>query len=131
MERIRRDGAATWRSCCHPLRRRARVQHFSAMPYTEVPAFMRELREQRGMAARALEFAILTAARTGEVLGAAWAEVDLEFALWVIPATRTKSGTRTPGAAGSGSPSRSYRRSRGSAISCSPDGIGGARCTSR
>jgi integrase len=66
--------------------------HHSAMPYAEVPAFMALLRERPAVAARALEFAILTAARTGEVLGATWAEIDLKSQLWIIPAERMKAG---------------------------------------
>ena len=54
-----------------------RVEHHAALPYAEIGAFMAELRQQEGIAARALEFAILTAARTGEVLGARWDEIDL------------------------------------------------------
>ena len=57
-----------------------------------MPAFMAELREQRGFAPRALELTILTACRTGEVLGARWDEIDLAVRAWVIPATRMKSG---------------------------------------
>ena len=53
---------------------------------------MAELRQQKGVAARALEFTILTAARTGEAIGAAWAEIDLGARLWVIPAERMKAG---------------------------------------
>jgi integrase len=68
------------------------VEHHAALPYVELPAFMTELREQDGVAARALEFAILTAARTGEVIGATWSEIDLEGRLWVIPASRMKAG---------------------------------------
>jgi integrase len=55
-----------------------RVEHLAALPYPEIADFMAELREQSGTAARALEFAILTAARTGEVLGATWPEIDAE-----------------------------------------------------
>jgi integrase len=52
---------------------------FAALPFAEVPAFVKRLREQTGIAARALEFGILTAARTGEILGATWAEFNLVF----------------------------------------------------
>lgn len=54
--------------------------------------FMKELREREGVAARSLEFAIYTAARSGEVRGARWAEIDWEAALWTVPAERMKSG---------------------------------------
>jgi integrase len=69
-----------------------RVEHHAALPYPEIAAFIAELHEQEGIAARALEFAILTAARTGEVIGATWAEIDLEGRLWTIPAERMKAG---------------------------------------
>lgn len=70
----------------------ARVEHHAALPYAELPGFMAELRQQNGIAARALEFAILTAARTGEVIGATWAEIDFEARLWTVPAGRMKAG---------------------------------------
>jgi len=66
------------------------VVHHSALPYQEIARFMAELREQGGLGARALEFAILTAARTGEVIGATWAEIDLKGRLWTVPAQRMK-----------------------------------------
>ena len=66
--------------------------HHAAMPYAEVPAFMRRLKAREAATARALEFAILTAARSGEVLGARWDEVDLAHALWTVPAGRMKGG---------------------------------------
>lgn len=64
---------------------------FAALPYREAPAFMQRLRGMEGTAARTLEFAILTAARTGEALGARWAEVDLEAGTWLVPAERMKA----------------------------------------
>ena len=70
----------------------AAVRHFAAIPYINVPGVVRELREQQGLAARALEFCILTATRTGEVLGARWGEFDFGTALWIIPGNRTKAG---------------------------------------
>ena len=70
----------------------ARVKHHAALPYDELPAFIVEMRQQEGVAARALEFAILTVARTGEVIGATWAEIDLEGCLWTVPAERMKAG---------------------------------------
>ncbi len=69
-----------------------RVEHHAALPYPEIAAFMSELRQQEGVAARALEFAILTAARTGEVIGARWDEFNLAEHLWTIPADRMKAG---------------------------------------
>jgi integrase len=66
--------------------------HHAALPYAELPAFMRELRTRKGVTPRALEFAVLTAARSGEVLGARWSEIDLEARLWTVPADRMKRG---------------------------------------
>jgi integrase len=63
---------------------------FAALPYREAPAFMAQLREQPGIAARCLELAMLTTARTGEVIGATWPEFDLEAGVWVVPAERMK-----------------------------------------
>ena len=68
------------------------VTHHPALPYAEIPAFMAALGERDGVAARALEFTILTAARTGEVIGAKWGEFDLDAATWVIPGKRMKGG---------------------------------------
>ncbi|MGA7438011.1 MAG: site-specific integrase [Luteibacter sp.] len=68
-----------------------RVEHHAALPYAELPAFMKKLRAEVGMGALALEFAILTATRTGEVIGATWSEFDLESATWCIPAERMKA----------------------------------------
>ncbi len=67
-----------------------RVTHHRALPWRELPAFMSRLRQKPGSGARALEFAILTAARSGEVRGATWAEIDLEAATWTVPADRMK-----------------------------------------
>lgn len=66
--------------------------HHSALPWREAPGFMVELRKREAPVARALEFTILTAARSGETLGATWDEVDLDNELWVVPATRMKAG---------------------------------------
>ena len=69
-----------------------RVKHHAALPFEELPGFLTGLREQRGIAGRALEFAILTIARTAEVLGATWGEIDLDANVWTVPARRMKSG---------------------------------------
>jgi integrase len=69
----------------------APVQNLKALPYAEVGAFMARLRELPSIDARALEFAILTAARSGEVLGAKWEEIDLRAKLWTVPAQRMKA----------------------------------------
>ena len=65
--------------------------HHAALPYLELPAFMDELRKREGVAARALEFLILTATRTSEALNATWDEFDLQVEVWTIPAARMKA----------------------------------------
>jgi integrase len=65
---------------------------FAALPYAEVPGFVARLRNGQGIAARCLEFALLTASRTGEVLGAVWSEFALDAGVWVIPGERMKAG---------------------------------------
>lgn len=69
-----------------------RVEHYAALPFDDMPEFLAELRHRPGIAARALEFAILTAARTAEVLGACWREIDWAANVWTIPGERTKAG---------------------------------------
>jgi integrase len=69
-----------------------KVKHHPALPYDELADFVGALRSQEGVAVRALEFLILTAARTGEVIGARWGEVDLEEKTWIVPAARMKAG---------------------------------------
>src|SRR5262245_14761333 len=69
-----------------------RVKHHAALPYGELPDFLASLREQEGMAARALEFTILTAARTGDTIGAVWDEVNTSDTVWTIPPDRMKAG---------------------------------------
>ncbi len=69
-----------------------KVRHHKALPIDQTPGFLAALRDQAGTGARALEFAILTAARSGEVRGATWAEIDLEAAEWTVPAERMKAG---------------------------------------
>ncbi len=68
-----------------------KVQHHAALPIAEMPDFMTRLRQRSGIGARALEFAILTAARSGEARGATWSEIKLEERMWVIPAERMKT----------------------------------------
>jgi integrase len=70
----------------------ANAGHHSALPVREIGAFMKTLRGQAGMSARALEFTILTAARSGEVRGACWAEIDVANAVWTVPGDRMKAG---------------------------------------
>jgi integrase len=69
-----------------------RVQHHAALPYDQLPEFVAELRQQEGIAVRALEFLILTVARTGEVTGARPDEVDFAQRLWTVPGERMKAG---------------------------------------
>ena len=69
-----------------------KVAHHSALPYGEVGSFMAELAKMEGISARALEFTILCAARSGEVRGATWAEIDLQAGVWIIPGDRMKAG---------------------------------------
>ncbi len=71
-----------------------KVQHFEALPWQAIGQFMAELRNREGMAARALEFLILTAARSGEVRGMTWDEIDLDSKIWTVPADRIKAGKR-------------------------------------
>lgn len=66
--------------------------HFPALPWQRVPEFMADLRKREGLGARALEFALLTAARSGEVRGMTWGEVDLKSKVWTIPGSRMKVG---------------------------------------
>lgn len=75
-----------------PKARKLTCGHLATMPYAEVSAFLANLRERPSIAAMALEFLVLTAARTGEVLGSSWAEIDFTSKLWTIPAGRMKAG---------------------------------------
>jgi integrase len=68
------------------------VEHHAALPYGEIGAFMAELRKRDSVGARALEFAILSAARTNEALGARWDEFRLHEKLWIVPGARMKAG---------------------------------------
>ena len=69
-----------------------RVEHHHALPYAEMPAFMAELQSRENMSARALGFTILTAARSGEALGARWGEINLAERIWTVPPERMKVG---------------------------------------
>lgn len=90
------ENPATWKgrlALALPARSKVTpVEHHPALPWGEIGGFLIALHKQPGIAARALEFAILTAARTGEVLGARWGEVDLQAKLWTVPAVRMKGG---------------------------------------
>ena len=87
------ENPADWKTLKYTLPSKSKVykeENFPALPYAEIGAFMADLRRRDGMAARALEFAILTAVRSGEVRGATWDEVDLAARVWTIPAERMK-----------------------------------------
>ena len=90
------ENPARWKGHLeHELPARSKVQkieHHAALPYAELGAFMVELRKREGLSARALEFAILCASRSGEVRGATWAEIDLPGRIWTVPAERMKAG---------------------------------------
>lgn len=90
------DNPARWRGHLDKLLPKrsqvAKVAHHPALPYGDLPGFLRALRCREGVAARALEFIILTAARVSEVCQARWPELDLRSKLWIVPAERMKSG---------------------------------------
>ena len=90
------DNPARWRGHLQNLlampTKIQKTEHFPALAYREMGVFMADLATRAGMGARALEFTILTAARSGEVRGATWAEIDLDEALWTIPGERMKAG---------------------------------------
>jgi integrase len=90
------DNPARWRGHLDKLlaapSKVAKVEHLAALPYSTIGSFVSELRKEAGMGARALEFAILTAARSGEVRGATLDEIDLDTGVWTIPAGRMKAG---------------------------------------
>jgi len=89
------DNPARWRGLLEnllpPTRKIRNVRHLAAMPYSDVRAFLAELRKRDRLPARALEFTILTAARTAEVLQARWSEIDFDARVWTVPASRTKA----------------------------------------
>jgi integrase len=90
------ENPARWRGHLDhllPARSKVRpVKHYAALPYAELAGFLAALREQQGIVARALEFNILTAARSGETRGARWSEFDLLDKTWTIPGERMKAG---------------------------------------
>lgn len=89
------ENPARWRGHLDlllPRRQKLAKGHHAALPFAEIAGFFRELKERPALAARALEFTILTAARSGETLGMTWSEVDLNRALWTVPAKRMKAG---------------------------------------
>jgi integrase len=89
------ENPARWRGHLKnalPARQKLARGHHAAMPYAEMPAYVKRLQSAEAMAARGLEFLILTASRSGEVLGAKWSEFDLEKNVWTVPAERMKAG---------------------------------------
>ncbi len=90
------ENPARWRghvSNMLPKRNKARtVQHHAALPWAQIAAFWHNLAAEKGVAAAALRFTILTAARTGEAVGARWNEIDFDKAIWTVPASRMKAG---------------------------------------
>ncbi len=89
------ENPALWRGHLDrllPKRRKLARGHHKAMPYADVAAFIIELRKREAVAATALEFTILTAARSGETLGAKWHEIDWKDKIWTVPAERMKAG---------------------------------------
>ena len=90
------DNPARWRGHLDKLLPKAskvrRVRNHPALPYTDMPEFAVELRSRDGISARALEFTILTACRTGEVINATWGEINFADKVWAIPAERMKAG---------------------------------------
>ena len=89
------ENPARWRGHLEtllPKRQQLQRGHHAALSWSELPRFIRLLRQNNAMAALALEFTILTAARTGEVLGAKWSEIDLAGRLWTVPGERMKAG---------------------------------------
>jgi integrase len=68
------------------------VEHHAALPIDDMPEFLVALRGRQGMSAKALEFGILTAGRSGEVLAATWGEIDLDGKVWTVPSVRMKAG---------------------------------------
>ncbi|QPC90294.1 site-specific integrase [Mesorhizobium sp. INR15] len=87
------DNPADWRGGLKELlpARTTKQKHHAAVGYKDLPAVIRRLRAARGVSARAVEFAALTAARSGEVRGAVWDEIDLDAAMWTVPAERMKA----------------------------------------
>jgi len=91
------ENPAVWRGHLRnilPKRQKLQRGHQPAMPYTDVPDFVDRLRTMEALAARALEFTILTVARSGEVIGAQWSEVDFDKGTWTVPAVRMKAGNK-------------------------------------
>ncbi len=94
------DNPARWNGHLeHLLKDSHKLKHHKAMPYNAVPGFMGELRARPGTAARALEFLVLCASRSGEVLGARWEEIDLGQKTWTVPPVRLQDRKKATGQA--------------------------------
>ena len=86
------DNPARWRGHLNNVLPNLRKGvHFAAMPYADLPAFMKRLRENENMSARALEFTILSGVRTSQTIGATWDEIDFDNKMWIVPAERMKA----------------------------------------
>lgn len=89
------DNPARWRGHLKlvlPARQKLARGHHARLPIEDVPTFMQQLQRQSAIAARCLEFLVLTASRSGEASGAEWGEIDIGRAIWTVPAERMKSG---------------------------------------
>ena len=89
------DNPAAWNGNLDSLlsaRRKLTRGHHAAMPFADIPAFIASLRERPAVSAKALEFIVLTASRSGEAIGATWGEVDLKAKIWTVPGERMKTG---------------------------------------
>jgi len=90
------DNPARWKGNLENLlaniSKRSRVKNHPSLPWQQVDAFMSSLDKREGIAARAVEFAIITACRSNEVRGARWSEIDLDAKIWTIPSSRMKAG---------------------------------------
>ena len=90
------DNLASWRGCLESLlpakSKVSKVRHMPALPWQELPQLMAELRGNGAISARATEFIVLTATRTGEAINSRWEEINLDEKLWTIPGERTKTG---------------------------------------
>jgi integrase len=89
------ENPARWRGHLDhllPKRQKLTRGHHAALPFAKVPDFVADLRQRDAVAAHALEFLILTAGRSGEVIGAKWDEIDIQAKVWTVPATRMKGG---------------------------------------
>lgn len=88
------DNPAAWKGALEPILGKVKqeIQRQPSLPYTEIQGFMAALCQREGISPRALEFAILTAVRSGEVFGATWNEIDWDKRTWIIPKERMKAG---------------------------------------